>query len=543
MEKMENAANVSLTENVASMEALQVRKVDSVLFLYVKDTKKPLELELTEMQTFVAVHSIMKKDKAGNVTLFSREVLNRSRDMKKPLNHNLYSIEQMNEMLQSARICNAFLDFYPGKKEAEPLWLENSIIVAVILARLGINIETGSGVSDEVLEIIYGSEWDSELVMNSSARPLVTLPYTRINPKAGIQRPKQIKKLLDKTLIGQDEVKEKMATAVYEQELAVRYNTLHVNDKNFIPLKRQNVLLYGTVGSGKTALLKKLGEVTERPVVSYDVATLVPSGMQGNKVIETVYELIRQSDGDMKKAARGIICLDNWDELFCNDDNDVSVHMAALHDELLQLMNGRKVTFRDNDGDHKLDTSNILFIIGGRFSGLDEIAAERVTGKKSSADNWEHRQAIGFIRDVEEKPNALVDTVDIPSATLSDLNNIGMSTDVLENITAVCRMKTPDSNDLVNILTHSDASPIRRYEKVLRLHNVALKVSKKALKAAADKALEQKMGACGLATVFENVLDPVIYQIAGNRKRMTLHLSPECFTEGVAPKLVPQKVG
>ena len=546
MGKMETVINVPVSENETAMETKPEREVVSLLVLHVKHADNPLVLGLTEVQTFVAAHSIMKKDADGRISLFSNEELRRNRDLKRPLNHNLYSIMQAAEMVHAAQVCGACLDFHPEEGDANPLWLENNMQVAVILARLGIDLKTGRSLSDDVLDIIYGCHWDPELVMDSRARTLAALPYTSHNPRAGMCQPKQVKKKLDKTIVGQDAAKEKLVAAVYEQELAARHNTLHKFDKDFIPMRSQHVLLYGKEGSGKTALLEKLAEATGRALVSFDITTMVPPGYPGHSVKEPVWELLRQCGGDTEKASRGIICLDRWDQLFgCGTDETMQpVYRQALLTELMQLMDGRDITFRDDDGEHKLNTGNILFVIGGEFANLDSIILERTTGKKRLAAE---KKSIGFLRqndgreEVTEAAGKADAVVAVSEATLPDLKKYGMPSEMLERLTVVCRVNEPDRNDLVNILAHSDRSPVQHYRKMLRMHNVSLQVTDEALEAAADKAMGQKMGARGLASVFGKVLSPVVLRLAGNRKRLTLRLKPECFTADKAPEILPQK--
>jgi len=130
---------------------------------------------------------------------------------------------------------------------------------------------------------------------------------------------------------------------------------------------------------------------------------------------------------------------------------------------------------------------------------------------------------------------------DMPEAVLADLKEWGVPIEMLEHVTSVCRTKSPSRSDLVNILAHSDASPVQQYQKMLRMHNVTLQIPVQVLETVADKALEQEMGAHALASILEKAITPVMFRLAGNRKRMTLRLQPECFTAGKAPKLLPIK--
>ncbi len=544
MEKMETATNVPLIQNDAEMESAEEREIDSILVLHVKDAEKPIALGLTKFQTFIVVKSILKQDEEGNIVMLDSEELIRCRDWERPLNHNLLSIHRAVTMLHEQKVCGAVLYFHLEQEDPDPVRLENELQTAVILSRLGINPATGEAVSDEKLEVIYGTEWDPEFVTGSLVQTPAPAPsYSRRNLMAGVRKPKHIKKSLDKTIVGQDDAKETLATAVYRQELATRYNDLHKNDKNFVPMKQQRVLLYGATGSGKTALIRKLGEAAGCPVVSYDVTTLVPPGVEGNGASETIYELLRKCGGDTEKASHGIVCLDKMDQLLCGDAADCMrpVQKAALLNELLQLMEGRNVGFRDEEGSHKLNTSGILFVISGEFPELDGIVLKRAAGKDCNVCCQGDRPAIGFLRNTTVSKENSAAMRDMPEAALADLKEWGVPVEMLEHVTSVCRTKAPDRNDLVNILAHSDASPVQQYQKMLRMHNVTLQIPDQVLETVADKALEQEMGAHALASILEKALTPVMFRLAGNRKRMTLRLQPECFTAGKAPKLLPIK--
>ena len=542
MEKMETATNVPAIQNDTGMETAEEREFDSILVLHVKDAEQPIALGLTKLQTFIVVKSILKQDADGNAIMISDEELIRCRDRERPLNHNLFSIHQAVTMLHEQKVCGAVLYFHLEQEDLDPVELQSELQTAVILARLGINPETGEAVSDEKLEVIYGTEWDPEFVTGSLVQAPASFPsYSRRNLMAGVRKPKQIKKLLDKTIVGQDAAKATLAAAVYQQELATRYNALHKNDRNFVPMKQQRVLLYGATGSGKTALLKKLGEATGQPVVSYDVTTLVPPGVEGNGASEPVYELLRKCGGNVEKASHGIVCLDKMDQLLCGDAADCMrhVHKAALLNELLQMMERRNVGFRDEAGDHKLNTSGIFFVISGEFPELDRIVLERTAGKAGNVCYQGERPAIGFLRNVTVSKENSAAMRDMPEAVLADLKEWGVPMEMLEHVTSVCRTKSPSRSDLVNILAHSDASPVHQYQKMLRMHNVTLQIPVQVLETVADKALEQEMGAHALASILEKAITPVMFRLAGNRKRMTLRLQPECFTAGKAPKLLP----
>ena len=526
-------AGAKVNQIPAEPENGEDSKVHSLLVLLWEDDRQTA-IELSEFQEHIAMHSLFRPAGDGNAVPYSEAELLRSKDRKTALNHLLHSIDEAGEAMSKTGITGSALVFNPEQEDERCMHL-SWVQFTVVVARLGLvcKDEKTMSLKDNILHVIYGPDWeqqvapelDAEIKKAGSGRLLM----------AGMPTPSQIKKALDKTVIGQDQVKEKLATAVYEQELAARYNERHKQEKGFVPVNRKNFLMYGPSGSGKTLLVRKLGAILEKPVVIIDSTRLTPAGYTGSSVESILLELLKKADGDAEKASHGIVYLDEWDKSFrgATGVREMGAFKgSAVSFELLRMMDGCDVTFEVNHSSVTINTENILFIMGGAFPNLDKIMRERVTGRKDDLS------AIGFTVEESKKQSADAAAAD---ATLEDLKAYGIPTEALGRIATICRLHPLDKKDLVRILARSDQSPLQEYKKKFSALNVTLDMTPQAMETVAELALERKMGARGLDTILRNVLSPVMFKIGGNRKHMKLKLDSECFTQGAFPALLPEK--
>ncbi len=508
--------------------------------IFVPGTTSATTYNLSDLQAEIVIKSIFKENEQHNVVMYSDKELLRSRDMDVPLNDLLYSISKAGEMLIRQSVSTGILTVHGVNDEDLTIGLTD-LQTGVIVARLGINLEMNYFVSDAFLDMIYGSDWEPEFEKVKEIEKMVqnkSLPYTKKSIMKDVPTPRKIKSLLDKAIIGQDGVKEKLATAVYQQEMAVRYNALYKGSKKFVPMRRRNILLYGSSGSGKTAMLQKLAEILDRPVVIFDSTKLTPAGYHGGSTESVLRELFVKAKGDTERAAHGIVYLDEWDKAFigANGNKDVSTFKGeAVSFELLRMLDGCDVTFEHNYDSVTLNTANILFIVGGAFPNLDRIVLNRISGGRKESTS----SSIGFMSETVKTEKT--ESGNIPDATLDDLKEYGIPTELLGRIATVCRCMPLGREELVNILLHSEQSPLREYIAMFQIHNVSLKLADKTIEAIAEQALEKKLGARGLVSVLERVLLPVLYKVAGNRKRLTLLLKPECFTEDAQPTFIKKQ--
>ena len=504
------------------------------LLVFVWEDEKQSAIELSDFQEHIAMHSLFRPDDDGNAVPYSETELLRSKDRKTALNHLLHSIDEAAEKMGKTGIRASALVFKPGQEDERCLHL-SWVQFTVVAARLGLVCEKEKAMSlnDMVLHVIYGPNWEQQVAPELDAKIKKTGSGRYL--MAGMLTPAQIKKALDKTIIGQDHVKVKLATAVYEQELAARFNERHKHEKDFVPIGHKNFLMHGPSGTGKTAMIKKLGTILERPVAIIDSTRLTPAGYEGSSVDSILQELLAKAGGDEEKASHGIVYLDEWDKSFrgatgLREMGEFKGSAASF--ELLRMMDGCDVTFEVNRRPVTINTENILFVLGGAFPNLDKIMKER-TAKKNQLP------AIGFAVQRETQVQS-ADTID-SEATLEDLKAYGIPTEVLGRIATICHLNPLEKEDLVKILAHSDQSPLQEYKKAFSALNITLDMTPKAMETVAELAMQRNLGARGLGTILDNVLSPVMYKIGGNRKHLKLKLDSECFTRGVAPALQPVK--
>ena len=526
--------NENMTDSIEAIENQVTDKVEldtgngGMLLLVAENEDGAPGIPLSTCQMFVAIQSLLGIDEEGYRQPYSDEKLLRSKDRKEALNRLLYSIDEASEMLKAAGIQRGVFIFNYNRQDqrAYPISFTQA---AVLVARLGINVENHRSVVDDVLDIVYGNEWEPKFDPDPVVRP--------VRRKAAGNRildPQKIKSLLDQTVIGQDEAKMALAAAIYEQELNDLYNEQHKHKRGFVPLKRKNILIYGPSGTGKTALIKKISEILDKPVAIFDAARLTPSGYDGSSPDEIIQALLAKAGGDVEKASHGIIYLDECDKCFlgASGDQHLGKFKGSVAYELLRMMDGCEVNLGK---ECVVNTENVQFILGGAFPHLDEIVRERTTGEKEACSS-----PIGFM--VGQRPASQekgVEDGNLPDATIEDLKRYGLPPELLGRIAVICRLNKLTKEDLVQILSDSDQSPLKQYRQKLSMVNVTLEMPTDAMETVAELALERKLGARGLESLLREALSPAMFKIGNNRKRLKLELKPECFTQGAAPAILP----
>lgn len=517
----------------------------SLLVLVEDDHEHHHSVSLSSVQQYIALQSILHKGENAGMETYCDERLLQSKDRSEPLNHLLYSIDKAIEMLDKLKICGGLLIFHP-KRDDENVIRLSVTQAAVLVARLGIRLDEDRVLNDEVLQIIYGPDWKpqfdpdfdlSEVESQLDSRSEINLDDLAVRRKPETHRSltaKEIKDLLDKTIIGQDEAKETLAAALYEQELNDRYNECHRNDRGFIPLKRKNMLIYGPSGTGKTAIIKKVSEILDKPVVIFDASSLTPSGYNGGSTEEILQELLDKAEGDVEKASHGIVYLDECDKCFlgASGNSELGSFKGSVAYELLRILDGCKVSLGQGN---VINTANVQFILGGAFPYLDDIIRMRISGSRDSGI-----ATIGF--QVEPRPKVPAKAAEndiLPDVTIEDLKAYGLPSELLGRISVICRLKKLTKENLIRILSDSDQSPLKQYRQKLSMVNVSLEMTPKAMETVAELALERRLGARGLEYFLREALKPVMFSVGNNRKRMKLELKPECFTQGTSPAVLP----
>lgn len=455
----------------------------------------------------------------------------------------LSSIPLTADMLEASRYHGAALlvSTGTGRGIAIPL---SMIQAATVVARLGLKIpDSHTGTGDDGNRPVFPPRyppWMHERPKKTEGTETGKNKhrYSMKNITAGICRPDKIKAELDKCIIGQNHAKEKLATAVYEQEIRRRYADLCTGDSSYVPLQRKNLLIYGPSGCGKTAMIKKLAEIVDKPVIIFDSTSLTPAGYTGCSVSNILQELLKKAGGDISRASHGIIYIDEWDKAFigASGSREVSTFKStAAAFELLRMLDGCEVPVETRFGTETLSTDNILFILGGAFPNLDQIVRQRIDGSRT------RKRPLGFCTGTVTVPKKDHLTEPDLTATLEDLRAYGIPTEALGRISTICRLQPLDKMDLVRIFALSESSPLKQYQTLFSLHKVKLVVPSASIQTVADMALEQKLGARGLVTILEQVLSPLLFQLAGNRTTITVTVRPECFTDGCGPEITKRR--